>query len=132
MKMTIEDNGVGISKDNQSKLFSEFTKLKEHSNMNAKGTGLGLSICKNIIEQMGGNVVIQSEEGQGTKFHITIGLKADELVSRQSKLNLLKTVETKRKLMLDYTLEFKRKFRYDLQTIKEQKNEDTTPNFVEF
>jgi hypothetical protein len=46
--------------------------------MNAKGTGLGLSICKNIIEQLGGTVSIESEEGLGTKFHITISLKVEE------------------------------------------------------
>lgn len=43
--------------------------------MNAKGTGLGLSICKKIIEQMGGEVGFESEEGKGSKFHITICLK---------------------------------------------------------
>lgn len=40
--------------------------------MNHKGTGLGLSICKNIIQQMGGNVEVQSEEGRGTLFIITL------------------------------------------------------------
>ena len=44
--------------------------------MNAKGTGLGLSICKNIITQMGGTISIESEEGHGSKFNITMGLKA--------------------------------------------------------
>ena len=74
--VTVEDNGVGISKDNQAKLFQDFAKLHEHKHMNLAGTGLGLSICKNIIEQMGGSVVVESEEGVGTKFKITIGLKA--------------------------------------------------------
>lgn len=46
--------------------------------MNAKGTGLGLSICKNIIEQMGGTVSVESEEGKGTKFHIIVTLKSEE------------------------------------------------------
>lgn len=62
-KITIEDNGAGISKKNQKKLFTDYTRLDEHQSMNAKGTGLGLSICKNIIEQMGGTVSIESEEG---------------------------------------------------------------------
>ena len=52
----IEDNGAGISEENMEKLFSEFGKLNEHKQMNIKGTGLGLSICKQLIEQMGGNV----------------------------------------------------------------------------
>jgi signal transduction histidine kinase len=59
----IEDNGAGISKENLGKLFSDFTRLQEHSKMNAKGTGLGMSICKKIITQMGGQVVAESEVG---------------------------------------------------------------------
>lgn len=50
MKLTIEDSGIGISKQNQLKLFKNYGRLKEHESMNAKGTGLGLSICKQIIE----------------------------------------------------------------------------------
>jgi signal transduction histidine kinase len=56
----IEDNGVGISENNKGKLFTDYSRLEEHEDMNAKGTGLGLSICKNIIEQMGGNVEVES------------------------------------------------------------------------
>lgn len=70
--MTIEDNGVGISKENQNKLFQNYSRLDEHQHMNDKGTGLGLSICKNIIEKMGGDVSIESEVGHGTKFHIVV------------------------------------------------------------
>jgi signal transduction histidine kinase len=40
--------------------------------MNAQGTGLGLSICKNIIESMGGQIDVESEEGKGTCFKISI------------------------------------------------------------
>jgi K+-sensing histidine kinase KdpD len=46
LKITIEDNGAGIKKENIDKLFTDFTKLNEHKQMNLKGTGLGLSICK--------------------------------------------------------------------------------------
>ena len=46
LKITIEDNGAGISKENIDKLFTDFYKLNEHKKMNLKGTGLGLSICK--------------------------------------------------------------------------------------
>lgn len=82
MKMSIEDNGVGISKTNIAKLFGNYSRLEEHQAMNHKGTGLGLSICKKIVEQMGGNVSVESEIGVGTKFHIEIALKAlDKLYS---------------------------------------------------
>lgn len=77
--MSIEDNGVGISKGNLKKLFTNYTSLDEHKTMNAKGTGLGLSICKNIIEQMGGNVTVKSQLGTGTQFDIFLALKAVEI-----------------------------------------------------
>lgn len=54
--------------------------------MNAKGTGLGLSICKNIIEQMGGNVEVESVLGKGTKFLITLNVKAQDKISLCSEL----------------------------------------------
>lgn len=54
----------------------EFGKLDEHSKENAQGTGLGLSICKRMIEQMGGQVMVDSEEKIGTTFTILINAKA--------------------------------------------------------
>ena len=51
---------MGIKKENLSKLFMDFSRLDEHSKMNAQGTGLGLSICKKMVEQMGGSVTVDS------------------------------------------------------------------------
>ena len=62
-EIRIQDSGCGISKDNLSKLFMNFSKLDEHSKMNHRGTGLGLSICKSLIELMGGSVRVESELG---------------------------------------------------------------------
>ena len=78
IQLVIEDNGAGISEASIGKLFKDYSRLEEHENMNAKGTGLGLSICKNIIEQMGGGVEVESQLGKGTKFKITINVKALE------------------------------------------------------
>ena len=63
LKLVIEDNGVGIKKENLGKIFKDYSRLDEHQGMNAKGTGLGMSICKRIIEQMGGKCAIDSTEG---------------------------------------------------------------------
>jgi len=67
-EIRIQDSGVGISKDNLSKLFMNFSKLEEHADCNKRGTGLGLSICKSLIELMGGSVTVESEVGVGTTF----------------------------------------------------------------
>lgn len=78
LQLTVEDNGAGISKQNLGKLFKDYSRLEEHEGMNAKGTGLGLSICKNIIEQMGGDVEVTSELGKGTMFKINLNIKATD------------------------------------------------------
>lgn len=64
----VEDTGMGIEKQNQSKIFERFKKL----NAFIQGTGLGLPICKTITEQMGGNIRVESEYGKGSVFHVWI------------------------------------------------------------
>ena len=76
IRIDIQDTGVGIKKENLSKLFMDFGKLDEHSKINAQGTGLGLSICKRMIEKMGGTVTVDSVEGEGTTFTVSLVLKA--------------------------------------------------------
>ncbi|NEQ42596.1 MAG: response regulator [Leptolyngbya sp. SIOISBB] len=69
IQVTISDNGVGISKETQTKLFDAFFTTKSVG----KGTGLGLSISHQIIvEKHGGNISFESEVGQGTTFTIEI------------------------------------------------------------
>lgn len=68
----ISDTGVGISDENQAKLF----KLEEHYTTKGtnqeRGTGLGLIICKEFIERNGGNIFVESSEGKGSKFSFTL------------------------------------------------------------
>lgn len=73
--MVIRDYGLGMTKEQQSKLFLNFSKLDEHSHMNRNGVGLGLSICQTLIQQMGGQVFVESEVNEGTKFTIQMAAK---------------------------------------------------------
>ena len=75
LQLRIEDNGLGISEEGQKNLFIDFGKLTENGDRNKSGTGLGLSICKKIIEQMGGNVEVESKVGVGSSFIINIKTK---------------------------------------------------------
>lgn len=74
-EIRIQDSGYGISEENLSKLFLDFSRLDEHSKMNKSGTGLGLSICKILIEKLGGSVRVESEKGIGTTFIVLLKSK---------------------------------------------------------
>ncbi len=74
LKFSISDTGVGITDDEQKKLFTPFERsVAENSNI--KGTGLGLVISKKLVEQMGGAIGIESKVGKGSCFWITLPLK---------------------------------------------------------
>ena len=64
---TVTDTGCGIPKDKQANIFQRFEKLNE----NAQGSGLGLSICQLIIEHIGGQIWIDSEYAEGSRFFFT-------------------------------------------------------------
>lgn len=68
----VEDNGVGMSKEFQSKMYSAFTQEERTLSSNINGTGLGLAIVKNIIDLMGGRIEVESDVGKGTKFIVRL------------------------------------------------------------
>ncbi len=71
--LEIIDTGVGISKQNITILFDEFTQVLDQNSENRKdGSGLGLSITKKIIEAQNGSIKVESEFGKGSKFIVTI------------------------------------------------------------
>lgn len=67
LKFYVRDTGLGIPEDKVNTIFDRFVKL----NSFVHGTGLGLSICKNLVEQMGGKIGVESEEGKGSCFWFT-------------------------------------------------------------
>jgi len=66
----VKDNGIGIAKENHALIFNRFYKI----NSLDKGTGLGLAICKGIVEQMNGQLSVESELGEGATFSIRFPL----------------------------------------------------------
>jgi len=73
LKFVIKDNGVGIPKDEQGKIFGRFARGSNVIQLDpGGGTGLGLYIAKAIIEQNGGKIWFESEEGKGTTFYFTL------------------------------------------------------------
>lgn len=70
--VVVADNGIGISEDELPNLFQKFYQIDSSSTRSYGGNGLGLYICKVIIEDHGGKIWIESEEGVGTKVHVTL------------------------------------------------------------
>jgi signal transduction histidine kinase len=71
IEFSISDTGIGISKENQLKIFDKFEQVEDHSITQHGGTGLGLSIVKKLVELKGGSLRLESEEGKGSSFYFT-------------------------------------------------------------
>ncbi|MDE7464303.1 MAG: HAMP domain-containing histidine kinase, partial [Clostridiales bacterium] len=72
VELTIADNGIGISKDDQAHIFERFYRCDKVRGRESGSSGLGLTICKSIVEMMGGSIAVDSELGKGSTFKITL------------------------------------------------------------
>lgn len=70
----VKDNGIGISQDDQKRIFEKFFRVSTKEVHNTKGTGLGLTLVKHIVEANKGEIRINSEEGKGSAFKINFPL----------------------------------------------------------
>jgi signal transduction histidine kinase len=68
----VKDDGIGISIEDQAKIFQKFFRSDDSKAREAPGTGLGLNITKSLVEMQGGRIWFESEYRQGTTFHFTV------------------------------------------------------------
>jgi len=90
VKISVTDTGSGISIQDQEKLFQAFSQVDASPTRKSGGTGLGLSICKQLINMHGGQIWVESKEGEGSTFHFTLPLfnKENELAEEGNKVIL--------------------------------------------
>jgi signal transduction histidine kinase len=69
---SVSDTGVGIPREDQERIFEEFTQLANPAQSQFKGTGLGLPLCRKLAELLGGRIELESEVGVGSKFSVTL------------------------------------------------------------
>lgn len=72
VKISVQDSGIGIPKSQKGRLFSKFFRADNATKVQTSGTGLGLFMVKNVIDRHSGKIIVESEEGKGTTFIITI------------------------------------------------------------
>lgn len=75
IRVVIKDNGIGIPKEFQGKIFDTFYRVASGNVQNVRGFGIGLSYAKKIVEAHGGNISVTSDDGNGSEFIITIPIE---------------------------------------------------------
>ncbi|MDQ7814666.1 MAG: PAS domain S-box protein [Patescibacteria group bacterium] len=84
---SVKDDGIGIPKDQQKKIFEKFFRASNVGRVEAEGTGLGLYIAKAIVEGHGGRIWFESQEGRGTTFSFSLPAAPEKLETKPKKVN---------------------------------------------
>lgn len=75
--VSVEDTGIGISGEEQKRLFQKFSRIRNRETVGIPGTGLGLWIVKNLTQKMKGEVIVESMKGVGSKFTVSFSITKD-------------------------------------------------------
>ncbi|MBF0154505.1 MAG: CHASE2 domain-containing protein [Magnetococcales bacterium] len=108
---SVQDNGIGMTSTEQSRLFQAFSQADPSITRRYGGTGLGLAICKQLVERMGGAIRVASEPGKGSTFFFTVvqqvGSEAEPAFLPTAELLSLRVLvvdggEPARRILIDY------------------------------
>jgi signal transduction histidine kinase len=91
--ISVSDQGIGLSEDDQKKLFTRFFRAKNDTTTKIAGTGLGLYLTRYFVEAHSGVVEVESELGQGSTFRIKLPVDAEKLSSQKPGLTLSKVTD---------------------------------------
>ena len=88
VKFTVKDSGIGISEEEQEKIFDEFSQADASTSRKFGGTGLGLTISSKFVALMGGKLEVESQEGEGASFSFSLNLERSEHHQERVRPNL--------------------------------------------
>ena len=99
-QFTVSDTGIGISLENQKKIFEAFSQADMSTTRRFGGTGLGLSISERLVKLMGGRLWVESEEGMGSSFHFQVRLLPGAVGQTEAPLKLGQTDISGRRILV--------------------------------
>jgi PAS domain S-box-containing protein len=98
LAFSVEDTGIGIPEDKMDRLFEQFTQVDASTTRKYGGTGLGLAICQKLVDLLDGNISVESEVGEGSKFRFTVKAKKSD---KKLQVSSPKNLEGKKIFILD-------------------------------
>lgn len=101
LHFTVCDTGVGIPEEKRRLIFQPFVQADSSTTREYGGTGLGLSICSRLVGLMGGRIWVESEPGEGSRFHFTIRIKPALRAPEPETLASLESLRGLRTLVVD-------------------------------
>ncbi|MBO5459383.1 MAG: response regulator [Lachnospira sp.] len=115
-KMTVKDNGIGMTDEVLSRVFEAFERERTLTVSRISGTGLGLSIVKNLVEMMGGTIEVKSEQGVGTEVvtHFIFQVVSEKSVVSRKEISTVKSDFEGKRLLLVEDNEFNREIAVEI------------------
>jgi len=89
----VKDTGLGINKEKLKHVFDRFTKVSANKTKLYGGTGLGLSITQHLVERLGGEIWVESEENEGSVFYFTLPYQGDDVETKQETIGENKNID---------------------------------------